>query len=135
MCVVRARHVISCNIPLTPIHHAQSHTNILQAIQELLADDKLTGRHGENVALAYTAADAVSEMWTAEWWRRTEEDRFRGEEEGVGVVKAILPVILYVDATIVDGTGKYSVKPLSMSLGCFPERVRVRTPPPSHHVR
>ena len=63
----------------------------------------------------------VSEMSSGNWWKNTEADlRARKGEDSF-----LLPIILYLDGTLLDVTGKQSAKPICVTLGNFSGRLRV----------
>ena len=64
-----------------------------------------------------------SELYTANWWKKTERDL----RDRCGEDSYLLPIILYLDATQLDVTGKNSAKPVCITLGNFSGKIRVCT--------
>ena len=62
-----------------------------------------------------------SELNSANWWKKSEREL----RERCGEESFLLPIILYLDATQLDVTGKNSAKPVCVTLGNFCGKIRV----------
>ena len=63
----------------------------------------------------------VSELCNSAWWKSTEAAlRRRTSDES-----CLLPILLYIDGTQLDVTGKQSAKPICITLGNFSGNLRV----------
>ena len=98
----------------------------MHVLAELMLEPELLQYSGDISSQFETKLDSegnriVSEMNTANWWLRTEEVL----RERCGEDSFLLPIILYLDATQLDVTGKNSAKPVCITLGNFSGRIRV----------
>ena len=100
--------------------------DIMETIAELMLDDELL-RYPNDIYCEFRentneAGERVySELHTGNWWRRSDEllrDRS-------GVDSYVLPIILYLDGTQLDVTGKECAKPVCITLGNFSGKLRV----------
>ena len=56
-----------------------------------------------------------SDLNDSNWWKKTEQSVKPLWRDGE--LSSILPVLMFADATLVDAVGKYSVKPVFVSIG------------------
>ena len=98
----------------------------MEVIAELMLDDGLLS-YPNDISYEYhevTDADGdrvYSELNTANWWKRSQEML----QTRAGEDSYLLPIILYLDGTQLDVTGKLSAKPVCVSLGNFSGKIRV----------
>ena len=64
-----------------------------------------------------------SDLNDSNWWKKTEQSVKPLWIDGE--LSSILPVLMFADATIVDAVGKYSVKPVFVSIGNISKTYRV----------
>ena len=62
-----------------------------------------------------------SELHHAKWWVQTQMDI----RQRHGEASYLLPIILHIDATQLDATGKNSATPVNITLGNFSYHLRV----------
>ena len=55
----------------------------------------------------------------------TEDKLLSRRVDDDGTTSALLPILPFIDATLLDATGKYSTKPICITLGTFPMKMRV----------
>ena len=98
----------------------------MPVLEELMMDDNLSA-YPNDIAVSYEEykigeCACYKEMCHGNWWRDA-ETYIRRESEGDS---CILPIILHIDGTLLDATGKHSADPVSISLGNFSINIRVR---------
>ena len=98
----------------------------MHVIAELMQEQELL-KYQDGIATQFeeklnTDGDRIfSELNSANWWKKSERElRDRCGEESF-----LLPIILYLDATQLDVTGKNSAKPVCITLGNFCGKIRV----------
>ena len=97
----------------------------MQVIAELMVEPNVIAQSSD-VSIQYQplmidGRKCFSEMWNGLWWQKTEEmiRKQHGDES------CVLAVILHLDSTMLDVTGKHSATPVSISLGNFGLNIRV----------
>ena len=100
----------------------------MHVIAELMQEQELL-KYQDGIATQYeekmdSDGDRIySELYTANWWKKTEREL----RDRCGEDSYLLPIILYLDATQLDVTGKNSAKPVCVTLGNFSGKIRVST--------
>lgn len=97
----------------------------MEVIAELMVDENLI-KHQNDIydefkSLNIKGQRAFSELNSGMWWQETELQLRRRH----GDDSYLLPVIIYLDATQLDATGKCSTKPVCITLGNFSITLRV----------
>ena len=102
--------------------------NVMETVAELMWDENLLPRmsqiHVESQATLEMLRDrdyTFSELHQAKWWIQTQMD-IRHQH---GDDSYLLPIILHIDATQLDATGKHSATPVNLTLGNFSYLLRV----------
>ena len=100
----------------------------METVAELMWDENLLPRMNqvnvESQATLEMLRDrdyTFSELHQAKWWVQTQMD-IRNQH---GDDSYLLPIILHIDATQLDATGKHSATPVNLTLGNFSYLLRV----------
>ena len=98
----------------------------MEVIAELMLGDGLLSYPNDISYEYHVLTDAngdrvFSELSTGNWWLRSQEML----QTRAGEDSYLLPIILYLDGTQLDVTGKLSAKPVCVSLGNFSGKIRV----------
>ena len=101
--------------------------NIMQCIAELMVSPDIYPMR-THIALEFQpliidGERCFSNLWDSHWWEKAEAKL----REDHGVESYLLPIILHLDSTSLDVTGKHSICPVSITLGNFPVDVQVFT--------
>ena len=106
------------------------YVDILSAVTSLLKDPQLVKelgdvhwRHEIFVSEVDGSRQYTPDLRSGQLWERTDSLYF-GEPLGVDSSKAVLWVIVFIDAISVVSRGTTSAKPVMVTLGNFPERIR-----------
>ena len=104
----------------------QRHFDILELITDIMSDRMALCVPDSDFWIRYNQTGDeyhYSDLNDSNWWKKTEQSVKPLWRDGE--LSSILPVLMFVDATIVDAVGKYSVKPVFVSIGNISKTYRV----------
>jgi len=97
----------------------------MEAIADLMVEARLREHEGdihhEFREISKNSQRAYNEMNTGMWWQTSESEL----RERCGPDSFLLPIIVFLDSTMLDATGKLSAKPVCITLGNFSIKLRV----------
>ena len=99
----------------------------MEVLAELMVDPEIVAQ-SSNTSFQYQPLlvgdrNCYSEMWNGLWWLKTEEHLHMQHGDDA----CVLAVILHLDSTMLDVTGKHSATPVSITLGNLGMNIRVST--------
>ena len=96
--------------------------DVLEAISSILMDPIVESIHRDDIHLNYCRGN-FQDLHNSLWWKETESKCRSTWPENERC--SILPIILSMDDTTLDVTGKYVAKPMSFTIGTLSNKHRV----------
>ena len=96
--------------------------DVLEAISSILMDPIVESMHRGDIHLVYCPGN-FQDLHNSFWWKESESECQSSWPENERC--SILPIILSMDDTILDATGKHVAKPMSFTIGTLSNKHRV----------
>ena len=103
--------------------------DIKKILTSLVNDTNVMTMNGDQFHLFYeelkcnNGTTLYADLHNSDWWKNT-EDSIKPLMPNDKLC-AVMPLILHIDDTILDATGKYTAKPISITIGNFSNSIRV----------